>query len=473
MTNFSGENLNSSAGPKGERRESASNKYQAYPVYKDSGVEWLGDVPNDWDIVKIKHLSHVKRGASPRPIDDPKYFDDEGDYAWVRIADVSLSDTYLKSSTQQMSALGSSLSVKLEPGELFLSIAGTVGKPCITAIRACIHDGFVYFPNLKIPHKFLFYVFAGEQAYKGLGKFGTQLNLNTDTVGDIKVGVPSYSDAEIIISFLEHETAKIDTLIEKQQQLIQLLKEKRQAVISHAVTKGLNPNAPMKDSGVEWLGEVPAHWELVPLKHLCNFSGGGTPSKDNLSYWTGGEIPWVSPKDMKSFWLNETQDKLTEKAVKESSTNYVDEGCLLMVVRSGILQRTIPIAINTVRVTLNQDMKALSFNSRMVVEYAANYILGNVDSLLLEWLKDGATVESIEHEYLANSLFPVPPVKEQIKINQDIKDRMATFQNLEDRATEGIKLLQERRTALISAAVTGKIDVRNWQAEAVQPIGSN
>ncbi|MDT1822604.1 restriction endonuclease subunit S, partial [Acinetobacter baumannii] len=111
-------------------------------------------------------------------------------------------------------ALGSSLSVKLEPNKLFLSIAGTVGKPCITAIRSCIHDGFVYFPYLKIPNKFLFYVFAGEQAYKGLGKMGTQLNLNTDTVGGIKVALPSNNDfIANIVNFLDHETAKIDNLI--------------------------------------------------------------------------------------------------------------------------------------------------------------------------------------------------------------------------------------------------------------------
>lgn len=246
------------------------SKYRAYPEYKDSGEEWLGRVPNHWDVVQIKHLSTVKRGASPRPIDDPKYFDDDGEYAWTRIADVTASDVYLTNAPQRLSALGSALSVKLEPGSLFLSIAGTVGKACITGIKACIHDGFVYFPELKIPSKFLFYVFAGEQAYKGLGKFGTQLNLNTDTVGGIKIGCTQENELENIVLFLDHETAKIDTLIEKQQQLIKLLKEKRQAVISHAVTKGLNPNAPMRDSGIEWLGEVPEGWKVVSLKYLVS-----------------------------------------------------------------------------------------------------------------------------------------------------------------------------------------------------------
>jgi type I restriction enzyme S subunit len=286
----------------------------------------------------------------------------------------------------------------------------------------------------------------------------------SETVANYTYASPGGDEQQKIANFLDHETAKIDTLIEKQQQLIKLLKEKRQAVISHAVTKGLNPNAPMRDSGVEWLGEVPEHWRMEPLKYLCSFSGGGTPSKDNLSYWTGGDIPWVSPKDMKSFWVSDTQDKLTKKAVEESSTNFVEAGAILMVVRSGILQRTIPIAINTVKVTLNQDMKALKFNERMDVEYAANYIIGNVPSLLLEWSKEGATVESIEQEYLSASLTPVPPKNEQIEINADIKKRMTVFQELENQASNGIALLRERRTALISAAVTGKIDVRNWVA---------
>jgi type I restriction enzyme S subunit len=297
--------------------------------------------------------------------------------------------------------------------------------------------------------------------------------MNQEKTKAILVAYPSRLEQEQITNFLDHETAKVDTLIDKQQKLIKLLKEKRQAVISHAVTKGLNPDTPMRDSGVARLGEVPRHWKMVPLKYLCNFSGGGTPSKDNLSYWTGGDIPWVSPKDMKSFWISDTQDKLTEKAVKESSTNFVNAGALLMVVRSGILQRTIPIAINKVKVTLNQDMKALKFNERMDAEYAANYIIGNVSSLLLEWSKEGATVESIEQEYLSGSLMPVPPLGEQAAINEVIQDRMAVLQRLEEQALKGITLLQERHSALISAAVTGKIDVRNWSAPHMSNIAKS
>jgi type I restriction enzyme, S subunit len=154
-----------------------------YPKYKNSGVEWIGAIPIDWTTIQIKRLSPVKRGASPRPIADPKYFDDNGEYAWIRIADVSASNRYLENTTQQLSEIGSSLSVKQFPGDLFLSIAGTVGKPIITKIKCCIHDGFVYFPNLKVNPEYLYYIFSTGEPYKGLGKWGTQLNLNTETVG--------------------------------------------------------------------------------------------------------------------------------------------------------------------------------------------------------------------------------------------------------------------------------------------------
>jgi len=213
---------------------------------KDSGVEWLGKIPEHWAVKKIKHLSPVKRGASPRPIDDQRYFDVNGEYAWVRISDVTASGEYLTRTTQRLSALGSSLSVKIEPNEIFLSIAGTVGKPCIAGMKSCIHDGFVYFPSLNIPVEFLYYVFAAGEAYKGLGKFGTQLNLNTDTVGDIKIGCPTCKKQEEIAEYLDNETKKFEKLITKAKSAIELMKERRTALISAAVTGKINVSKKMR-----------------------------------------------------------------------------------------------------------------------------------------------------------------------------------------------------------------------------------
>ena len=203
---------------------------------KPSGVEWLGDVPEHWEVKSIKRLTTVQRGASPRPIDNEIYFDDNGEYSWVRISDVTTAGMYLTSTTQRLSELGCSFSVPLEPGTLFLSIAGSVGKPCITKIKCCIHDGFVYFPHWRGEARFLYYVFASGEPYKGLGKLGTQLNLNTDTVGSILVGIPDKREQTAIADFLDRETAKIDRLIAKIETAIERLREYRTALITAAVT---------------------------------------------------------------------------------------------------------------------------------------------------------------------------------------------------------------------------------------------
>lgn len=203
---------------------------------KDSGVDWLGAVPARWKIKAIKWATPVQRGASPRPIDDPSYFDDDGEYAWVRISDVTAAGMYLDATEQRLSDLGSSLSVKMQPGSLFLSIAGTVGKPCIANIKCCIHDGFVYFPRWKGDSRFLFYVFASGEPYKGLGKMGTQLNLNTDTVGSIVIGIPDAAEQGLIADYLDKTTMELDSMTAAVEAAIDRLVEYRQAVITSAVT---------------------------------------------------------------------------------------------------------------------------------------------------------------------------------------------------------------------------------------------
>ncbi len=205
-------------------------------LMKDSGVEWLGMVPEHWNAIRLKRLCLVRRGASPRPIEDPIYFDDNGDYAWVRISDVTASNKYLSITEQKLSSLGKSKSVCLEPGELFLSIAGSVGKPIITQIKCCIHDGFVYFIGVKHNKEFLYYVFLCDQLYKGQGKIGTQLNLNTDTIGNMRIPIPPLEEQKDIVLYLDQQTTKMDTLITGIRKGIEKVKEYRTALISAAVT---------------------------------------------------------------------------------------------------------------------------------------------------------------------------------------------------------------------------------------------
>ncbi|WP_217533858.1 restriction endonuclease subunit S [Vibrio metschnikovii] len=454
-----------------------TGRYKAYPKYMTADSKWLDAIPAHWKVTALKHVlsTPITDGPHSTPI-----FQDEG-IPFVSAEAVSGGYINFDKIRGYISEEDDTLfSQKYRPQlhDVYMIKSGAT-----TGISAIVETNrrFNIWSPLAVmrckksynPYFLLNYLRSDsfQKSVQLSWTFGTQQNIGMNTLENLTVCFPPFEEQQKIANFLDHETAKIDTLIAKQEKLIELLKEKRQAVISHAVTKGLNPDAPMKDSGVEWLGEVPEHWDVTPLKHLCRFSGGGTPTKDNLSYWTNGTIPWVSPKDMKSLRVTQTCDYITEKAVVESSTNYVDSGALLMVVRSGILQRTIPVAINDVVVTLNQDMKALKFNNKMAVDFALYFIVGNEKALLLEWSKEGATVESIEHEYLANGLLSVPALSEQLSIVQYLSAEMEKFSQLETKASLGIELLKERKIALISAAVTGKIDVRHFVAEQEQPQG--
>ena len=212
------------------------------------------------------------------------------------------------------------------------------------------------------------------------------------------------------------------------------------------------PYPTYKESGVEWLGEIPATWQLKRLKRIVEFLGGGTPSKDNIEYWSGN-IPWVSPKDMKSSVVLDTEDKITAEAVRESATRLVPSGAVLIVVRSGILIHSIPVAIAGREVALNQDLKALIPASEVTSDYLAYLVSGMQGELLVEWRKEGATVESLELELIANTLTPVPPVDEQRVIAGFLDRETAKIDALVAKKERLIELLSEQRNALIAEAV--------------------
>ena len=209
-----------------------------------------------------------------------------------------------------------------------------------------------------------------------------------------------------------------------------------------------------KDSGIDWLGLIPRHWMLLKLKHFTQFAGGGTPSREVPSYWNG-DIPWVSPKDMKTEYVVSTEEKITEDGLESSTSNLIESSRVLLVVRSGILKHTIPVAINAVPVALNQDMKALAFNGIFCTPtFFMRWVQDLNDNLLLAWSKQGATVESIEQAYLAETIVPLPPLAEQTTIAAFLDHETAKIDALIAEQEKLIALLAEKRQATISHAVT-------------------
>lgn len=428
-----------------------------YEEYKDSGMEWIGEVPSHWEVRKIKTLSIVKRGASPRPIDNPKYFDDNGEYAWVRIADVSSSERYLKETTQTLSKLGASLSVKREPGDIFISIAGTVGKPIITHIRCCIHDGFVWFPHLKQDSEFLYYIFMSGQPYLGLGKMGTQLNLNTETIGEIRIPIPPLSEQQAIADYLDAKCGEINRAIDVQKKKIDLLNELKQTVITDAVTKGLNPNAPMKDSGVEWIGEVPEHWDVMRLRFASEFRNGYTPSKANPEFWTDGTIPWYRMEDIRESgrFLKEAKQYITPEAVK--GNGLFEAGSFILATTATIGEH----AVLIVDSLANQQFTNLKIRKSLSHNLSGKYFfyyLFVVDEYCKTTTRT-ATFPAVNMDDLKNFGITIPPVSEQQSIVAHIEKEVEKIDTQISKAHRKIELLDELKQSIITEAVTGKIKV--------------
>jgi type I restriction enzyme S subunit len=227
--------------------------------------------------------------------------------------------------------------------------------------------------------------------------------------------------------------------------------------IGVAELRRFRPYPAYKDSGVEWLGKIPAIWGVKRLKRIVKFGGGGTPSKENIEYWRG-DIPWVSPKDMKVSVVSDTEDKITAQAVSESATKLVPAGAVLIVVRSGILIHSIPVALAGREVTLNQDLKALIPTPEIVSKYLAYLISGMQRELLAEWKKEGATVESLELDLVANTPTPLPSTLEQHAIATFLDRETSKIDALVAKKERLIELLQEKRTAFITRAVTKGLD---------------
>ncbi|WP_150305382.1 restriction endonuclease subunit S [Pseudomonas saliphila] len=221
---------------------------------------------------------------------------------------------------------------------------------------------------------------------------------------------------------------------------------------------GFKPYPAYKDSRVEWLGAVPEHWSLHKLKYIARFSGGGTPSRESLAYWNG-DIPWVSPKDMKVEVIVGAEENITAEGLQNSTTSLVPSGGILIVVRSGILKHTIPVAVNNIEVALNQDMKALRFNPKLALySFFLRWVQGFNKQLLHVWLKQGATVESIEQEYLADTTVPMPGIDEQRMIVTFLNHETARIDALIAEQQRLIELLKEKRQAIISHVVTKGLD---------------
>ena len=349
-----------------------------------------------------------------------------------------------------------------------------IGKTTIVtgeiAKLRCGYSNFMQRIRIKEDYiaRFYWYIFNNELARKQLDYLSSSTtglaNLNATVIGEIICSNPPKVEQEKIVYFLDHETAKIDTLIDKQQQLIQLLKEKRQAVISHAVTKGLNPNAPMRDSGVEWLGEVPEHWEVSKIKYVLNLIG----DVDHYMPQTVEQgIPYVMTGDLKELVSNIS----LENCKQVSHNDYFRLSKKIKTSKGDVI---------LARYATIGTVSYVDIDAEFLVSYSCVTIKPDISKLLgfylFYYFQSDAFMQGIQSKINTNTQGNVgindleklevalPSLAEQTEIINFLQLRLSKLNEVSTRAQEAIRLMQERRTALISAAVTGKIDVRNWES---------
>lgn len=457
-------------------------KYKAYPEYKDSGVEWLSCTPKHWKNAPIKYLA----------LDNQSLFLD-GD--WIESKDISengiryittgnVGEGYYK---EQGSGFITEITFsKLNCTEVFQDdilisrLNNPIGRaclvPCIEYRIVTSVDNVIFRVDKKHNKKFLIHLFSSKDYFQHTGNLArgaTMLRISRELLGNIRIPLPTCFEQAKIAEFLDHETAKIDNLIEKQQQLIELLKEKRQAVISHAVTKGLNPDVPMKDSGVEWLGKVPEHWSIQKLKYICTtiIAGpfGSSITKDmyvNEGYKVYGQEQVISNDfSIGDYFISSSNfKKLSRYEVK------IDDVLISCV---GTFGKIAVFPNGAKSGIINPRLIKASLINEANPLFVREFLKSETVFKQFELLSRGGTMGVINIAILNEIMTSTPPFEEQNSIVKFIYSQKKKFNVLIDKASNQIDLLQERRTALISAAVTGKIDVRDWVAPDAQQTESS
>lgn len=448
-----------------------------YPEYKPSGIDWLGEVPANWQVCRLKHAAAISPSKSESPMVNATEsvpfvpmerlgVDGSVDGSYRRLhQEVRNGFTYFR----EQDVLLAKITPCFENGK-----AGVVSQ---------LDGGFGYgsteYHVLRVRGSLTpqhLYRIVSSQWFRTIGQdfmegSAGQKRVPTDFVANFPIPLPPLEEQRAIADFLDAMDAKFTRFIAARRRMIALLEEQKQAIINQAVTRGLDPDIPLKPSGIDWLGDIPAHWKTVPLGRLVSIAGGMTPNKSNAGYWTG-TIPWISPKDMKTSRITGAVDYISEQAVRETGLAIVPLRSILIVVRGMILARKVPVAVTDIPLTINQDMKALIPKPVIGSEYLARLLEAAQNALFPLIDESGHGTRRLPTPALLGLQLPVPSNGEQARIVAHIDDTVSKISGTVKRHLREIQLIQEYRTRLISDIVTGKLDVRGVELPAIDEIST-
>ena len=406
-----------------------------YNKYKPSGIAWLGDIPEHWERWKISR--GVKNiGSGTTPSSGNKDFYENGTINWLNTGDFNNGILFKCKKKVTSKALQENSSLKLFPkGTLSIAMYGaTIGKVCIIQFDATTNQACCNIVEGKIfDNKFLMYWFIGHKPHiVNLSYGGGQPNISQDVIKSLFVPCPIKSEQTAIANFLDYKTAKIDRFIRKKKQLIKLLNEQKAGIINHAVTKGLDPNATMKNSGIEWLGDIPKHWEVRKLKYVAKICNGSDCDKKAEGkypvYGSGGVFGW--------------------------NESFLYDKPSVLLGRKGTIDK--PILVNEPFWTVDTAFYT-KIKTDLVDILFFYYLCCNIP---FGFYSSKTALPSMTQTSLYEVKFSIPSVPEQQIIVQYIEKETSQLNQLIQTIEKEIALTQEYRTALIAEAVTGKIDVR-------------
>jgi type I restriction enzyme S subunit len=440
-----------------------TGRYKAYPEYKDSGIEWLGEIPSHWFCTQIKYGFDITLGKMLTK--EPKNESYELK-SYLKAINIQPTGVDVSSVDKMWFSPSEITSLRLQKNDLLISEGGDVGRSAIwnNELSECyIQNAINRARALKDnSSKFLLHwmhTLKSSEFIDIICNKATIAHYTAEKVEASPLFLPTPEEQQKIANFLDHETAKIDTLIAKQEKLIELLKEKRQAVISHAVTKGLNPDAPMKDSGVEWLGEVPEHWEMKRFKHLFKI-------RKRIAGKTGFDILSITQKGIKVKDITSGEGQLSMDYSKYQLVYQGDYAMNHMDLLTGFVD------ISNYNGVTSPDYRVFTLEHKLSEPpyYLRLLQMGYLDKLFYPLGQGAAHIGRwrLPTEAFNEFLAPCPPQEEQKEISQFINLTHGKVDALLEEADRAVNLMKERKTALISAAVTGKIDVRDWQPKGVQ-----
>ncbi|HBP6284211.1 restriction endonuclease subunit S [Pseudomonas aeruginosa] len=428
--------------------------YKPYPAYKDSGVEWLGRVPEHWGIRSVKTLARLDGGAG---FPDDEQGQSDNPIPFFKVAELASGLRYTANTVTEETAkrLGAKI---FPPSTLVFAKVGAallLNRRCLLEMPACLDNNMMALLPGAYESQWLYWVFSTLDMGLIVNP-GAVPSINQEQVGNIRLGVPTTAEQKSISQRLGRETARIDALIEKKTRFIELLREKRQALITHAVTKGLDPNVKMKDSGVEWLGEVPEHWEALPLRRVVTaVKTGGTPSEEQPSPDADG-LAWYTPGDFgNSLVLSSSEKRVSALAVSSGEAKVYPAGAVLVVSIGATLGK---VGYLVEPASANQQINAVIPNSRLSGYFLA-YSL-SVKTEAMWFLANAATIGIMNQEKAKEIWLAVPSPSEQKAITDYLDKGTGRLDSLIGKTERSIELLKERRSALITAVVTGQIDLR-------------